>query len=120
MVDRITTFQLSDLTLIFDANAQEQDDVGDARVLYTFDDSQAPIRNRVVNDFILDVQNPKLSFFVSAPIDDNIKDGTIILSKPIEGVQDNYSLSEVDRLVQDISFALGDGDDEMVAQLLQE
>lgn len=120
MTDKIVTAKLADLIMIFDPAAQEQDDVGDARVLYTFDNNDAPQRNRVGDTFILQVLSPSLTFFVSAPVVDNIVEGSIILSSGIDGVPNTSSLADVDDFVASINIALGVGDDVDVSNLIDQ
>lgn len=119
MEDKITTSKLEDLLLIFDPKAQEQEDAGGARILYTFDDSETPERHRVGDAFILAVEEHDLNFFVSAPINENITEGSIIFSQSIEGLHTTYSIAEIETLVSDALVALGIGNDDDVSSLLE-
>lgn len=120
MTDRITTAQLSNLVDIFDPKVQEADDVGGARILYTFTEDGQTTRERVGESFIVDVLEPEISFFVSAPIDGNIEEGTISTAKPLEGLQDRYQLTkqQLEELIFAVSTALDYGED-AVADLLE-
>lgn len=119
MTDKIQTAQLADLISIFDPTVQEPDDVGGARILYTFADGEEPKRERVGEHFILDVLEPEVSFFVSVSTEGSIEEGTIVTATPLDGVRDRYSLASADlkRLIFDVGTALG-YDEETIADLL--
>lgn len=121
MTDRITTAKISDLLNIFDPKAQEPDDVGGARILYTFTEDEQAVRERVGANFILEVLEPQVSFFVSVPVEGNVDAGTLVLSEPLEGVDDRYQLTktQLEKLIFDVSVAL-DYDEDMVNKLLEE
>lgn len=122
MESKITTARLEDLLKIFDPAVQEIEDTGGARILYTFNESDQPERQRVGETFILDVADASFSFFVSAPIDDFISAGTIMPAESLEGVEDRYSLSEEDitQLISDVSIALSLNSEEQINSLLEE
>lgn len=119
MTDRIQTENLQDLLNIFDPKAQETEDVGGARILYTFDDSGSPIRERVGESFILDIKNPEISFFVSLPIEGAVQEGNIVPANYTEGLKDRYRLTQADleQLIFDVGVAFDYGE-EAIAQLL--
>lgn len=119
MESRITTAKIEDLLDIFDLGAQEQDDAGDARILYVFDENKTPQRVRVGDTFILDILSPSISFFVSAPVIGSIDTGTISFAKPVEDAQDRYQLTKQDlEEVIRIVYSVVGGEDE-IANLLE-
>lgn len=122
MEDRISTYQITDLKDIFSEDAQETEETGGARILYTFDENKAPNRERVGEQFMLDVENPPVTLFVTAPVVGNISEGTAVVSDVMDGVKDRYSLSsdDVEQLIQDVSIATGFGSEEEVSELLDE
>lgn len=122
MEDRISTYQITDLKDIFSEDAQETEETGGARILYTFDENKAPSRERVGEQFMLDVENPPVTLFVTAPVVGNISEGTAVVSDVMDGVKDRYSLSsdDVEQLIQDVSIATGFGSEEEVSELLDE
>ena len=122
MEDRISTYSIEDLKDIFSEGAQETEETGGARILYTFDENKAPNRERVGEQFILDVQNPPVTLFITAPVVGNIGEGTAVISDDLEGVQDRYSLTEegVEKLISDLAIATGYGSEEDIANLLEE
>ena len=80
---RITTYKIQDLFDIFEPKAQELDDAGGARILYTFNEEGEPERQRVGEDFELEVLDPeRLLFAVHLPIVGPVQDGTITLISP--------------------------------------
>lgn len=121
MEDRVTTYKIEDLLEIFDPAVQEIDDTGGARIIYTFDSSSQPIRERVGETFILDVENPTVSFFVFSSVDDFIGNGYIVPAVSLSGVDDRYQLSVEDlkELIKDVSLSLGYGGEEEASSLLE-
>ena len=122
MEDRISTYQITDLKDIFSEDAQETEETGGARILYTFDENKAPTRERVGEQFILDVQNPPVTIFVTAPIVGNISEGTAVVSDNLDGVQDRYPLSSegVEGLISDVAIETGFGSEDDIEALLDE
>ena len=121
MDNKIATYKLEDLLNIFDPAVQEIENTGGARILYTFNESEQPVRARVGDTFILEVENPEISFFVSAAVDDFVANGFIIPANRLEGVDDRYSLLDTDlkRLIKDVSIALGYNSEDDIASLLE-
>lgn len=122
MEDRISTYTITDLKDIFSEDAQETEETGGARILYTFDENKAPNRERVGDQFILDVINPPVTLFITAPAVGNITEGSVVISDELDGVQDRYSLTPegVEDLIRDISIATGYGSEEDIESLLNE
>ena len=114
---RITTYRTQDIFEIFEPKAQEFDDAGGARILYTFKEDGTPERQRVGEDFELEILNPEqLVFSVHLPIVGPVQEGTITLLSPSrEQVSDDreipealyatYSLDRED--LEDLIFTIG-------------
>ena len=122
MENRIQTNKLEDLLAIFSPDAQETEDTGGARILYTFDNSEQPVRQRVGNTFILDVLSPTATFFISLPVDAFVEEGTIAPAFAQDELQPYYQLTEQDllQLIQDVSVALNYASDEDILALIQQ
>lgn len=113
MESRIATAKIEDLLDIFDPDAQEDSDVGDARILYVFDSDGVPQRVRVGSAFILDVASPAVSFFVSVPVEGNIEEGTISFAETPQEARERYNLTNKD-LQEVIQVVYSDvGEDEI-------
>lgn len=122
MTDRISTYQLENLRDIFNEDAQETEETGGARILYTFDEDNAPNRERVGEQFILDIANPPVTLFITAPVVGSIADGTAVISDDLGGVEERYQLTKqgIEDLISDLSIATGYGSEEDIASMLDE
>lgn len=121
MKDKIVTAKLSDLFNIFDAAVQENEDTGDARILYTFNEEGQPKRERVGENFLLEVTEPPLTLFVSVPVIGEITSGEIVVansSEFLDGEKQIYSIRELAQLVKNLTILLGVNDDEAVSNKL--
>lgn len=100
----IITQDVSDLLDIFDPEVQEEN--GGARILYTFDEDRAPVRRRVGELFFLQTVNQPVTFVVHIPLSGTVEEGYVVITEPVEGIENRYYLSreELEQLVFDVTL----------------
>lgn len=122
MKDRIVTDKLEDLVNIFDPKAQELDDAGSARILYTFTEDEDAIRERVGKEFELEVLTPKrFLFHINLPVIGPVQKGVISLLEPDSDL-DSYQLTHegLSQLISDLTSVFGLEDTDAILSLLND
>ncbi|MCM1322819.1 MAG: hypothetical protein NC218_01400 [Acetobacter sp.] len=121
MTNQIVTSSIADIPHIFDPKAQELEEVGNARILYVFDEDGEPIRERVGEEFELSAKQENITFMVSLPVVGPVQDGTIKVLEN-EELLDEYSLDKdgLQKLMFDLNTTFGLDDIDTILNLLDE